>query len=161
MTLSDLGSSSLFVTESDEGDARPFGDVGEIPFGVCDADGPADSGLSECLSGMFVSDALLVNLLVPMPFFCLNFSSQLALVSFKSPSLWFTPVANRCACSVMAASVRERPFLWLFLTQTESAFSMSGNLPFVRFTGDKLRSSGNRYFSLWRRTFETVLHNKS
>jgi hypothetical protein len=61
---------------------------------------------------------------------------------------------------VIAASVRERPFLWLFLTQTESAFSISGNLPLARFTGDKLRSSGNRYFSLWRRTFETVLKEK-
>jgi hypothetical protein len=148
LTLSDLSSSSLFVTERVEGDARPLGDVGEIPFSVCEADAPAESGFREFLSGILVSEALLVNLLAPRPFFCLNFSSQLALVSFKRPSLWFTPVANLWACSVIAASVRARPFLWLFLTQTERAFSISGNLPLVRFTGDKLRSSGNRYFSL-------------
>jgi hypothetical protein len=94
LTLSDLRSSSLFATDSVDGDVRPLGDVGEIPFGVCEAEGPAESGFREFLSGILVSEALLVSLPVPMPFFCLNFSSQLPLVSFRSPSLWFTPVAN-------------------------------------------------------------------
>lgn len=34
---------------------------------------------------------------------------------------------------------------------------MSGNLLFDLLMGDRLPSSGRRYFSLFRRTFETVL----
>ena len=83
-----------------------LGDGGEIPFRVCDAE-----GLFESLTRILVFEALLVNLFIPMPLFRLNSSNQLALVSFKSPLLWFTPVANFWACFVIAASVRERPVL--------------------------------------------------
>ena len=34
---------------------------------------------------------------------------------------------------------------------------MSGNLPFDRLIGDRLPSSGCKYFSFWRKTLETVL----
>jgi hypothetical protein len=81
--LSDLRSSSLLVADNGEGEGKPLGEVGEIPLGVCDADPPAESGLSEPLSEMLVSEALRVNLAPPMPFFCLNFSSQLVLFVFK------------------------------------------------------------------------------
>lgn len=37
---------------------------------------------------------------------------------------------------------------------------MSGNLLFVRRMGERLPSSGTRYFSLFLRTFETVLEEK-
>lgn len=37
---------------------------------------------------------------------------------------------------------------------------MSGNLPFDLLMGDLLPSSGKRYFSLWRRTLETVLEKR-
>lgn len=119
-----------------------------------------ESALREVLSGILVSEALLANLPVPMPFFCLNFSSQVELLVFRWLSLLPTVVAKNRAFSLMAASVKGRPFFWLFLTQFESALSMSGNLPFARFTGDKFRSSGNKYFSLWRKTFETVLERR-
>jgi hypothetical protein len=36
---------------------------------------------------------------------------------------------------------------------------MSGNLPFDLFIGERLPSSWYKYFSFWRNTFETVLHN--
>jgi hypothetical protein len=52
-------------------------------LGVWEADGAAESGLRDPLSEMFVSEALRDNLPEPMPFFCLNFSSQLALLVFK------------------------------------------------------------------------------
>jgi hypothetical protein len=153
-------SSSLLVTDRLDGDARLLGEVGDIPLGVWDVEGPSE--LREFLSGILVSEALLVNLPVPMPFFCLNFSSQFALASFRRVSLrvsllLFTLVANRWACSVIAASLVASPFLCWFLTQTERVFSTSGNLPLVLFTGDRLRSSGKRYFSFTRRTFDTVL----
>jgi hypothetical protein len=94
LTLSDLRSSSLFATDGVDGDVKPLGDVGESPFGVCESEGPAESAFKEFLTRILVSEALLVSLHVPMPFFSLNFLSQIALVSFRSPSLWFTPVAN-------------------------------------------------------------------
>jgi hypothetical protein len=120
-----------------------------MPLGVCEAEGPAESGFREPLSDMFVSDALRESLLPPMPFFCLNFSSQLALFVFKWLSLGPTESSKKRAFSLIAASVRGTPFFWLFLTQFDRALSISGNLfPLARFTGLKFRSSGKRYFSL-------------
>jgi hypothetical protein len=71
------------VADRGDGDGKPPGEVGEMPFGVCDADAPAESGLSEPLSDMLVSEALRISLAPPIPFFCLNFSSQLALFVFS------------------------------------------------------------------------------
>jgi hypothetical protein len=62
-----------------------------------------------------------------MPFFCLNFSSQLVL--FISSPLLPTAVAKDWAFFLIAASVKEIPSFCEFLTQFERAFSMSGNLP--------------------------------
>jgi hypothetical protein len=155
--LSDLRSSSLLVADNGEGEGKPLGEVGEIPLGVCDADPPAESGLSEPLSEMLVSEALRVSLAPPMPFFCLNFSSQLVLFVFRWLSLLPTVVAKNLAFSLIAASVKGWPCFCMFLTQFERALSISGNFPLARFTGERLRSSGKRYFSLWRRTLETVL----
>lgn len=49
------------------------------------------------------------------------------------------------------------PLLCDFWTQLDRARSISGYFPFTRFTGDALRSSVQRYFSLFRKTFDTVL----
>jgi hypothetical protein len=83
-----------------------------------------------------------------MPFFCLNFSSQLVLFVLIWLSLFPTVVAKNLAFSLIAASVRGIPCFCEFRTQFESALSMSGNFPFARLTGDRARSSGKRYFSL-------------
>jgi hypothetical protein len=76
-----------------------------MPLGVCEADAPAESGLSEPLSEILVSEALRVNLAPPIPFFCLNFSSQLVLFVFRWLSLLPTVVAKNLAFSLIAASV--------------------------------------------------------
>jgi hypothetical protein len=55
------------------------------------------------------------------------------------------------------ASDSGSPCLWWFLAQLDRARSISGNLPFDLFMGDRLPSSWYRYFSFWRNTFETVL----
>jgi len=81
--LSDFRSSSLLVADNGDGDGKPLGEVGEIPLGVWDAEPPAESGLRDPLSEMLVSEALRVNLAPPIPFFCLNFSSQLVLFVFR------------------------------------------------------------------------------
>lgn len=66
-----------------EREVNPRGEAGEIPLGVCAAEGPVESGCCEPLSEIFVSEALLAKRLEPMLFFCLNFSSQLVLFVFK------------------------------------------------------------------------------
>jgi hypothetical protein len=81
--FSALISSLLLVAESGEGDGKSRGDVGDIPFGVCEAEPPAESGFREPLSDMLVSDALRVNCVPTIPFFCLNFSSQLVLLVLR------------------------------------------------------------------------------
>jgi hypothetical protein len=91
---------------------------------------------------MLVSEALLINFPAPIPFFCLNFSSQLVLFVFRWLSLLPTVVAKNRAFSLIAASVNGTPSFCDLLTQFARALSMSGNLPFVLLTGDKLRSSG-------------------
>jgi len=85
MLSADLISSSLLLPDNGEGEARPapVGEAGEIPFGVCEAEGPLESGLRESLSEILVSEALRVNRVPPIPFFCLNFSSQLVLFVFR------------------------------------------------------------------------------
>jgi hypothetical protein len=127
-----------------------------MPLGVPDAECPAESGPKELLLESCVSEARLVSLPPPIPFFCLNFSSQLVLLAL----LWSpfpTVAAKNLAFSLIAASVRGIPCFWEFRTQFASARSISGNFPLARFTGDKLRSSGKRYFSFCRKTFDTVL----
>lgn len=42
-------------------DVRPFGSIGEIPFGVCKAECPTESSFREFLSGIWVSEALPIN----------------------------------------------------------------------------------------------------
>jgi hypothetical protein len=113
--------------------------------------------LRELLVEIFVSEALRSNFPPPIPFFCLNFSSQLVLFALTWLSLLPTVAAKNLAFSLIAASVSGMPCFCEFRTQLANARSMSGNLPFALFTGDKLRSSGNRYFSFCRKTFETVL----
>jgi hypothetical protein len=106
---SDLRSSSLLDAERGDGDGKPS--VGDIPLGVCEAEGPAESGLSEPLSDMLVSEALRVrSLLAPIPFFCLNFSSQLVLFVFRWLSLFPTVVAKNRAFSLIKESVNGIPF---------------------------------------------------
>lgn len=97
------------MPDSGDGDGKALGDVGEIPFGVCEVEGPAESGFNDPLSEMLVSDARRVSLPAPMPFFCLNFSSQLELLVFKWPSLPPTVVAQVRARFKIAASVTGKP----------------------------------------------------
>jgi hypothetical protein len=91
------------VTAMGDGEATPLGEVGEIPFGVCDIDGgfdpPSESSASEFFLDFDPSRL----------FFCLNFSSQLPLVSFRALSELPTVVAKKRALSLIIASVSGRP----------------------------------------------------
>ena len=127
---------SVLDTKGGE-EGKASGDNEEVPVGVCNAESPSDSGFSELLD-------FRVDFPAPMPFFCLNFSSQLVLFVFKWLSLLSTAVANNSAFSLIASSVKEAPSFCDFLTQFARALSMSGDLPLVRFTGERLRSSGRR-----------------
>jgi hypothetical protein len=99
-----LRASSLFEPP-DNGDSIS-GDVGDIPFGLCEADGPAESGLSELLLvEILVSDALRNSFPAPIPFFCLNFSNQIGLLTFTWLSLFPTVVEKNIAFSLIASSV--------------------------------------------------------
>jgi hypothetical protein len=140
---------SVLDTKGD-GDGKAPGDIEEVPVGVCNTESPSDSGFSELLD-------FRVDFPASMPFFCLNFSSQLVLFVFKWLSLLLTAVAKNSAFSLIASSVKEAPSFCDFLTQFARALSMSGNLPLVCFTGERLRSSGKRYCSLFLRTLDTVL----
>lgn len=90
-------------------------------------------------------------------FLCLNFSSQAALLALTWHSEMPRLVANNRALSRIMVSVKVMPCFRVFFAHTDSARSMSGNLPLLRLMGDLLPSSGNRYFSFCRRTFDTVL----
>lgn len=133
------------------GDTPP-GEVGEMAPGVCTLEGgfevPSDSSAIE----PFLDRA-------PMRwFFCLNFSSQLLLLALRWLSELPTVCAKNRALSRIMASDSGKPCLWWFLAQLERARSISGNLPLDLFMGERLPSSWYRYFSFWRKTFETVLH---
>ena len=80
---SDLIVSLLCVPNSGDGNGEPRGEVGEMPLGVCEAECSSDSGFSEPLSEVFVSEALRVSVAHPIPFLFLNLSSQVALYIFR------------------------------------------------------------------------------
>lgn len=113
----------------------PFGVTGEMPPGVWTLEGgleaPSDSSAIE----------LFLDFDPRRLFFCLNFSSQLALFALRVLSELPTVFAKKRAFSRMAASDRVRPFFWWFLAQFASALSISGNLPFDFRIGDRLPSS--------------------
>lgn len=82
----------------------PWGEVGEVPFGVCESDAAAD--MSSASSG--ASDPL--RDLAPMRlFFSLNFSIQ-----WELRAAWFSGLAevveNARAFSRIRSSVNGRPF---------------------------------------------------
>ncbi len=137
-SISEFVLSSGLITGS-AGDAMPLGEVGEMPVGLWMPD-----------AGFDVSESPPIELfrdLPPMLFFCLNFSSQLALLAFWWLSGPPTVVAKKRAFSLIAASEIVRfCFCWLRI-QFSSARSMSGNLPFCLRAGDRLPSSWYRYFS--------------
>lgn len=129
----------------------PPGDVGEIAPGVCTFDGgfdvPSDSSAIEPFRD-----------LAPIKwFFCLNFSSQLLLFALRWLSELPTVEAKNRALSRIIESLRGSPCLWWFLAQFASALSMSGNFPLDLLIGERLPSSWYKYFSFWRKTFDTVL----
>ena len=128
----------------------PLGDDGDSPPGVCTFDGGFDAPSDSSAMDPFLD-------LDPRLFFCLNFSSQLVLLALRWLSELPTVVAKKRAFSLMRASLKGRPCFWAFLAQFARALSISGNLPFDLFMGDRLPSSWYRYFSFWRNTFETVL----
>jgi hypothetical protein len=94
----------------------------------------------------------------PRLFSCLNFSSQLEVKTLGLPSGLPQVAANIRALSLIMASVRGLfPSRRWFRAQFARAFSISGTLPLLLLMGERLPSSMLRYFSFWRRTFETVL----
>ena len=117
------------------GDGTPLGEVGEIPPGVCAVEGGLDvPSLSSAIE--------LFRDFEPMRlFFCLNFSSQLVLLVLRWLSGLPTVVAKNRAFSRIRESDSGTPCLWAFLAQFDRARSMSGNLPFDLFMGDRLPSS--------------------
>jgi hypothetical protein len=135
-----------------DGDTPP-GELGDKAPGVCTFEGGFDVPSDSSAIDPFLD-------LAPMRwFFCLNFSNQLLLLAFRWLSELPTVCAKKRAFSRMMVSLSGRPCRWWFLAQFASARSMSGNLPFDLFMGERLPSSWYRYFSFWRNTFETVLHN--
>jgi hypothetical protein len=79
-------------------------------------------------------------------------------LDLKSESPTAVVVAKRRAFSLRSSIVTTMPFFWAFRTQFVRALSMSTPLPLpLRLTGELLRSSEFRYFSLFRRTLDTVL----
>lgn len=102
--LSVLSSSLLGFaeTESGEGDT-PLGEVGEIPPGVCTLDDGFEAPSESSAIDPFL-DFEPIKL-----FFCLNFSSQLVLFTFKWLSELPTVVAKNRAFSRMIPSVRGNP----------------------------------------------------
>jgi hypothetical protein len=90
-------------------------------------------------------------------FLSLNFSNQLVLLAFRWLSEVPTELAKKRAFSRIMESETAMPcFSWL-RAQFDKALSISGNLPLDLLMGDRLPSSEYKYFSLLRRTFETVL----
>lgn len=75
LRLPAFNSSSLLVPDNGDGEGSTLGDVGEIPLGVCEAEGPFESAI-EPLSEIFVSEALRVNLLPGMPVSKLSVSND-------------------------------------------------------------------------------------
>lgn len=126
--------SSLFLAVRGEGDT-PLGDVGEMPPGVCTFDGGLEVPSDSSAMDPFLDFAPI------RLFFCLNFSSQLVLLAFRWLSLLPTVLAKKRAFSRMTVSFKGKPCLWWFLAQFASALSISGNLPFDLFIGDRLPSS--------------------
>lgn len=106
--------SSLRFADKGEGDRCPDGELGEMALDGCDT---LRDGEPRMLSGIFVSEALLINLPWPIPFFCLNFSSQLVLLVLSRPSSGLPIVAeNKRAFSLMSASVTVTPDFWALRT---------------------------------------------
>jgi hypothetical protein len=100
-------STSLRFADRGDWERCPEGEAGEMALEGCDG---VSDGEPRTLSGMFVSDALLISLPCPMPFFCLNFSNQLELLAFRRPSAELPMVAeNRRTFSLMSASVTTAP----------------------------------------------------
>lgn len=124
--------------------------VGDTPLGVCEPD--FDRMLRLSLSAFTSCDFAPGNW-----FFCLNVSSQTG--SLTCPWLSELPrvVANFLASSLIIASSKGKPSLKRFFAHLDRVRSMSGNLLLDFLTGDFLPSSAMTYFSLFRRTLETVL----
>ena len=141
------------------GDAL-FGEWTEIPEDVLDMAGVSGvclvlSGCLECFPDLFIT------FIADRLFFCLNFSSHDTSLSFKWLSLLPTVVAKNRAFSLIMASETGMPCFCELRAQLDKVFSISGNFPLDRLTGDLAPSSGNKYFSFCRRTLETVLERKS
>ena len=126
--------------------------MGDIPLGVWEPDFPGLPLPPESCPSTFLRDFPPSN-----EFLCLNFSNQRGLFTLTWQSEVPTVVAKNLALSRMISSLKGKPWCCRFFAQFDKARSISGNLPFDRFIGDRLPSSGYRYFSFCRRTLETVL----
>lgn len=89
------------------GDVKPLGEMGENPLGVCEPEVQFDSTLM-APSESLASDPFL-DLAPGRLFFCLNFSSQLMLLTFTWLSEFPTVVAKNRAFSLIILSFNGRP----------------------------------------------------
>ncbi len=90
-------------------------------------------------------------------FLALNFSSQTGSLTWEVHSAFPRVDANLRASSRIRASLMGSFSARRFLAQLERVRSMSGNLDLFLRGGERRPSSGIKYLSFWRRTFETVL----
>ena len=125
--------------------------VGDIPLGVREPD------LGLRLSTVIFSP---LGLAPGRWFFCLNFSSHTGSLIWLLHSALPRVAANFLASSRIRSSSMGRHSPRRFFAQLVKVRSMSGNLLFDFLTGDLRPSSATRYFSFWRRTFETVLYKE-
>ena len=132
-------------------------DVGEWPLGLWRLDPRSVSSWIGLFDALRIPVDPLRTFAPRRLFFCLNFSSQAVVVTFSLPSGQPQILAKKSAFSLIISSLRGCPLLWRFFAQLDRALSISGTLPLALLMGDRLPSSGFRYFSFWRRTLETVL----
>ena len=101
-------SSSLFAVDMEMGDGEgsPFADTGDTPLGVPEL----EAGL-EASPASSVAKELFLDLAPMRLFFCLNFSSQLLLLSLKWLSEFPTVVAKNRAFSLIMESDSRPPCL--------------------------------------------------
>ncbi len=88
------------------GDVKPLGEIGENPLGVCEPESALKPPSESLASDPFLA-------LAPgRLFFCLNFSSQLVLLTFTWLSEFPTVVAKNRAFSLMMLSFMGKPRRW-------------------------------------------------
>lgn len=155
---------SMFRLSSLHTSLSLFGD-GEVSSLVDAGETSSDDG---CLKLAFDEVRLSFNAALPLLSFrdgrlCLRlkFFNQVALLAgFDAACSGPETEEKYSALSLMASSESKVPFFCSLMTQFDSVFSMSGDLPFNRLSGERTASvCFSRYFSFCRSTLETVLRS--